>query len=703
MIEDQSETVTVTLLAEEKGSTTNSVTISSDEIVAGFDREADNNLNSENTTIRSRGDLEVVSKVPSINPVSVASPFDFTILLRNNTGPGLVEIDDVVLNDSLPTDMILAGAPTAIVTTGTTTLNSCSGGSGDTSFSCNFGTMSSGGVVEITIPVRVTSVSVAGQGFTNTATATTSSLDVNPDNNDASGSVLVEASSIAGTVFRDFAADTTITAGDTGVAGVPIRLQGTAIDGSAIDVTVNTDASGNFFFDLLPEGTYSLTRGDVNEPNLVTATNTAGSEGGTTPSLTLIDTIALPGATDATDYLFSLVPTARVGLAKEATGSTQVQSDGSFRQVFTLTVENFSLEPLINVQVTDPLAGAAPLFGSFASVGNAATDTLAAGSYTVVSSPSGSCGGLNGGFNGAGDQVVASGFTLGIGSTCTIAFEIRVQPTAPQPPVRPSGGRYENQATVTAEGGTSGQTSATNPELRDLSDDGTEPDTNGDGDGSDANENDPTPVNPIATSGIALVKSADVGGLSSPAVAGELISYSFAVTNTGDVTLTNVTVTDSLPGIVLSGSPIASLAPGETDSTSITATYALQTPDLNAGSVTNSAIATGTDPFGDDVTDTSGTTVDNDDPLVSTLMAEPAIALIKTSDASALSSPSEVGDVISYSFTVTNTGNVTLSNITLADTLPGLTLTGGPIASLAPGQSDATTFARNLPDHAGRH
>ena len=52
-------------------------------------------------------------------------------------------------------------------------------------------------------------------------------------------------------------------------------------------------------------------------------------------------------------------------------------------------------------------------------------------------------------------------------------------------------------------------------------------------------------------------------------VVGEQITYHFAITNTGNVTLTNVDITDILPGIVISGGPIASMAPGDVDNTTI--------------------------------------------------------------------------------------------------------------------------------------
>ncbi|WP_449353840.1 DUF7507 domain-containing protein, partial [Algoriphagus litoralis] len=48
------------------------------------------------------------------------------------------------------------------------------------------------------------------------------------------------------------------------------------------------------------------------------------------------------------------------------------------------------------------------------------------------------------------------------------------------------------------------------------------------------------------------------------------------------------------------------------------------------------------------------------------------------------------GDKITYVFTVKNTGNVTIYDISVADDNANVTVTGGPIASLTPGMSDAT-------------
>ena len=126
---------------------------------------------------------------------------------------------------------------------------------------------------------------------------------------------------------------------------------------------------------------------------------------------------------------------------------------------------------------------------------------------------------------------------------------------------------------------------------------------------------------------------------------------------------------------------------GASDSTTFTGSYVLTQADIDAGSYLNTALATGTDPNGDPVTDP--------DEHTEPLPQDPAIELVKSGafqdengDGNA-----DVGETIAYTFTVTNTGNVTLTNVTLADTVGGVTISGGPIASLPVGGVDSTTFS----------
>jgi gliding motility-associated-like protein len=76
---------------------------------------------------------------------------------------------------------------------------------------------------------------------------------------------------------------------------------------------------------------------------------------------------------------------------------------------------------------------------------------------------------------------------------------------------------------------------------------------------------------------------------------GETISYHFAVANTGSVSLSNVSVTDNLQGLVMTGSPIAVLGAGETNNTAYSASYVITQSDLSSGAVFNQATVSYTD------------------------------------------------------------------------------------------------------------
>jgi hypothetical protein len=114
-----------------------------------------------------------------------------------------------------------------------------------------------------------------------------------------------------------------------------------------------------------------------------------------------------------------------------------------------------------------------------------------------------------------------------------------------------------------------------------------------------------------------------------------------------------VTVTDPL--ITVSGGPIASMAPGDVDTTTFTGSYSILQADIDAGTFTNIATATGTPPQGGDVTD------DDDDTQL--LEQVPSISLVKSSTTSEIDS---VGPV-TYDYDVTNTGNVNLTGIYIDD------------------------------------
>lgn len=135
---------------------------------------------------------------------------------------------------------------------------------------------------------------------------------------------------------------------------------------------------------------------------------------------------------------------------------------------------------------------------------------------------------------------------------------------------------------------------------------------------------------------------------------GDTITYTYTVTNPGDVPLSSVLVNDNRIGVV----PYQS---GDTDSDGrldtnetwiFTATYNVTSGD--PGSLVNTASASGTYAG-------SGIIVDWDTASVDIL--RPAIAMDKTADREGAAE----GDTISYTYTISNTGNTLLSNVSVTD------------------------------------
>ena len=193
------------------------------------------------------------------------------------------------------------------------------------------------------------------------------------------------------------------------------------------------------------------------------------------------------------------------------------------------------------------------------------------------------------------------------------------------------------------------------------------------------------PVTITPHPGISLVKSSTLndGDGDARADAGETITYSFLVTNTGTSQLNSVTVNDPrVPGVTC---PVTTLAPGA--STTCTATYTVTQADVDAasGTVVNTATASGTPPGGTPVTTPPSSTTTPTD-------RRRGIALDKQVNPGA-DGVATLGETLQYSFVVTNTGTVTLSNLAIADekvTSGGSTITC-PVTTLAPGASTTCT------------
>ncbi|GAA2165302.1 hypothetical protein GCM10009845_22550 [Pedococcus bigeumensis] len=190
---------------------------------------------------------------------------------------------------------------------------------------------------------------------------------------------------------------------------------------------------------------------------------------------------------------------------------------------------------------------------------------------------------------------------------------------------------------------------------------------------------------------ISIVKSANPTVV---AAAGDTVAYSFVVKNTGNVTLHDVAVDDTFtvpagPALAIS-CPKTVLAPDESET--CTASYSVTQADVDAGSILNSATSTGTPPTGPPVVSPPSTAVVTANPSTGLSLVKSAVL---STDANG-DGKAGVGDEISYSFLVTNTGAVTLHGVTVVDQLvapagPALTVTC-PAGDLAPG-ADLTCTA----------
>ncbi|HUC33891.1 MAG TPA: DUF11 domain-containing protein, partial [Ilumatobacteraceae bacterium] len=162
--------------------------------------------------------------------------------------------------------------------------------------------------------------------------------------------------------------------------------------------------------------------------------------------------------------------------------------------------------------------------------------------------------------------------------------------------------------------------------------------------------------------GIELTKDAGVDVVHHP---GDVIHYTLTARNSGDVTLHDVAITDPLltaAGLTCTPAAPATLAPNEQQV--CTGRYTVTASDFMTGTVVNVATASGTSPLGDTVEATA-------DELVTATLAppHPSLTITKAAD---VSQYDEVGDIVRYTLTVANTGDIDLHDVTITDPLEGL-------------------------------
>lgn len=218
--------------------------------------------------------------------------------------------------------------------------------------------------------------------------------------------------------------------------------------------------------------------------------------------------------------------------------------------------------------------------------------------------------------------------------------------------------------------------------------------------------------------------------LGSDVPAGTVVRYVFTVVNSGNVTVSDIGINEiSFDGGIsptignesstnVSGNSTDatandgnwdSLAPG--DEVVFTGTYTVTTADISSqgggdGNLDNNATASGDAPastgFGTVTSPGDTASFDLEDAAATLTVDKVATLLNGAALADPLTADAAVGDIITYTYTVTNTGNVPITNISLADSV-----TAGSGAAPTPsnetlltdngtlGDSDDTTSGAN--------
>ncbi len=619
-------------------------------------------------------DVEILKTLITSAPYSSGDTVTYTILVTNN---GVSDATNVMVGDS-ETGLTITGVS---VTSGSGTC---------TSFNCNIGTLTNGSSTTITVNATIDAIATGPGTFTNTATVTADQTD--PDNTNNDSTVSEQACAVDEFQNRAEASSSTVDSDGTNNASVTCAV---VFNPSSMTVTKTTATASisapgtiNYTIVVVNTGDVALTNimpsdtlPDASAGPLTGPTETGGSgtngdnildigETWTYTTSFAADQAHIDAGTNLTNTISVTtdeittpeVDTAITTVTQTPELTTTKGSDASGLSspavvgdiiVYTVTVENTGNVQVSDMTVTDTQLGgditASCVFPVDALTGLAPTETV----------------------------------------TCTVNYPITQADI--------DAGTVQNTAVGAGEDPTGSPVSDDSDSTNPADDLGTPEDPT----------NTAIPQDPELTT----TKGSDASGLSSPAVAGDIIVYTVTVENTGNVQVSDMTVTDTQLGGDITAScvfpvdALTGLAPTET--VTCTVNYPITQVDIDAGTVQNTAVGAGEDPTGSPVSDDSDSTNPADDlgtpedPTNTAIPQDPELTTTKGSDASGLSSPAVVGDIIVYTVTVENTGNVQVSDMTVTDTQLGGDITAScvfpvdALTGLAP--TETVTCTVNYP------
>jgi uncharacterized repeat protein (TIGR01451 family) len=281
-------TATVSILVfvdpSTRGTITNTASVTSTE----RDSQPDDNTDSEPTLVQARVNL-AIAKTGSPEPVTAGELLTYTLTVTNE-GPS--KATGVNVQDLLPPQVTFVSATTS---QGTVTHS-------QQIVTANLGDMAAGSSQTVTVVTRVDS-HFAGT-IINRATVSGTEAETTLDDNTAQWPTVVDAlmSSLAGFVYVDRNNNGLKDPGEEGIAGVMIRLNGVAQDGSTIAHQQLSASDGSYRFDNLPAGVYQLTQ-DQPE-NYLDGRDTPGTAPTELVENNRFEGIRLDPGVGAVDFLF---------------------------------------------------------------------------------------------------------------------------------------------------------------------------------------------------------------------------------------------------------------------------------------------------------------------------------------------------------------------------------------------------------------
>ncbi len=625
----------------------NNATTSSD----NPDDNPENNTSITGTSIPGGdvADVAVTKSGPSASPANSDVTYTITV---TNFGPN--DAQTVSLTDTLP-DSSPGGNPMTFVSFTQNSGPAFNCGAPSTSVTCTIATLPLNSTATFTYVGHIPTGTTTGKTYTNVANIT-SANDPSPENDSASTSLTVSSADVG----------VTKTAPATAVAGGPTFNYVITLTNSGPDAATNAS-----FNDALPAGInfVSLVQNSGPSANCTTpAANTNGTVGcsigifsnGNSAQFTITVQAA---ATLANGTVVSNTATARTDSAdtnpnndtSSASTTINAQADVAINKTAPASVTaGTNLTYTITVNNNGPSNAASVAW----------TDALPAGTTFVslnqTSGPAFNCSGTT--------TISCSVATLANGASATFSLVVAVSPGAT--------GVLSNTATVTSP----------------------TPDTNNGNNSSTA----PTTVN--VSSDVSITKN----GAPASIAAGNNITWTIVVSNTGPSTATTVTMTDVLPAntafvsLGQSGAAFncttpaagaagtvtctaATLATGASTTFTLVASTAVTTPP---GTISNTATVSSAsaDPNNGNNSATSSTTVGQVD-----------LSLTKTVPAG----PFSAGGTVTFTLTATNNSAFDASNVVVTDNLPSpMTMTGSTPPGACTGTTTVTCTAATLPANA---